>query len=180
MTRLMHACLLAAFLTAISVSGAVAARVETFHDRFDNTFEATICGVDLTIHETGVVNGNITTDRHGYLLFQVTVAYHATWTNADGDWINLSFYGANAKDISVVDDPDGGFTVTFAFIGVPEWFRDSSGATISKDVGRIVFAESFDADENFLGRSTVSVAGPHPEAAADGELVCRIVATYLG
>lgn len=180
MTRLMHACLLAAVLTAISVSGAAAARVETFHDSFDNTFEATICGVDLTIRETGVVNGNITTDRQGHLLFQFTIAYAATWTNAAGDWISLSIRGVNAKDISVVDDPDGGFTVTFAFNGVPEWLRDSSGATISKDVGRIVFAESFDADGNFLGRSTVLVAGPHPEADADGELTCQIVTTYLG
>ena len=61
----------------------------------------------------------------------------------------------DAKDISVVDDPDGGFTVTFAFNGVPLWFRDSSGATISKDVGRAVFADTFDADGNFVSRSTV-------------------------
>ena len=180
MTRLMHACLLAAVLTAISVSGAAAAHVETFHDRFEDTFEAPICGVDLTIHETGAVNGNITTDRQGHLLFQVTFVYDATWTNAAGDWISLSARGVSAKDVSVVDNPDGGYTATFAFTGVPEWFRDSSGATISKDVGRIVFAESFDADGNFLGRSTVSVAGPHPEIAADGELVCQIVTAYLG
>lgn len=180
MTRLMHACLLAAVLTAISVSGVAAARVDGFHDSFDNTFEATICDVDVTVHETAVVNGNITTDRQGHLLFLVTAAYDATWTNAAGDWISQSVRGVNAKDISVVDDPNGGFTVTFGFVGVPEWFRDSSGATISRDVGRIVFAESFDANDNFLGRTTVSVAGPHPEAAADGEFVCQIVSAYLG
>ena len=66
MTRLMRACLLAAALTAIFVSGVAAARVDGFHDRFDNTFEATICDVDLTIHETGVVNGNNTTHRQGH------------------------------------------------------------------------------------------------------------------
>jgi hypothetical protein len=178
MTRLLHACLLAAFLTAVSVSGAAAAHVETFHDRFDNTFEATNCDVDLTIHETGVVNGNITTDRQGHLLFQFTVAYYATWTNAAGDWISLSFYGANAKDISVVDEPDGGFTVTFAFNGVPLWFRDSAGTTISKDVGRAVFADTIDANGNFVSRSTLVVAGPHP-AITDGDPGCQIVSTYL-
>ena len=73
MTRLMNACLLAAFLIAISVSGAAAAHVETFHDSFDNTFEDTICDVDLTIHETGVANGNIRTDRQGHLLFSSQV-----------------------------------------------------------------------------------------------------------
>jgi hypothetical protein len=179
MTRLMHACVLAAFLIAVSVGSAAAAHVETFHDRFDNTFEATICDVDLTIQETGVVNGNVMTDRLGHLLFQVTVAYDATWTNANGDWISLSFYGTNAKDISVVDDPDGGFTVTFAFEGIPLWFRDASGATISKDVGRIVFADTIDADGNFVSRSTVLVAGPHP-AAESGDPGCQIVSTYLG
>jgi hypothetical protein len=179
MTRLMIACLLAAFLIAISVGGAAAAHVETFHDSFDSTFEDTICDVDLTIHETGVANGNIRTDRQGHLLFQFTGAYHATWTNTDGDWISLSIYGANAKDISVVDDPDGGFTVTFAFNGVPFWFRDASGATISKDVGRIVFADTIDADGNFVSRSTVAVAGPHP-VADNGDPTCQIVSTYLG
>ena len=107
------------------------------------------------------------------------VADHATWTNAAGDWISLSIYGANAKDISVVDDPDGGFTVTFAFNGVPLWFRDSSGATISKDVGRAVFADTIDANGNFVSRSTVSLAGPHP-AVVNGDPACQIVSTYLG
>ena len=179
MTRLMNACLLAASLIAISVSGAAAAHVETLHDSFDNTFEDAICDVDLTIHETGVVNGNIRTDRQGHLLFQFTVAYHATWTNAAGDWISISFYGVNAKDISVVDDPDGGFTVTFAFNGVPLWFRDSAGTTISKDVGRAVLADTNDADGNFVARSTVFVAGPHP-ANANGDPGCQIVGIYLG
>ena len=119
-----------------------AAHVETFHESFDDMFPATICDVDLTIHDTGVVNGNITTDSQGHELFNVKLADYATWTNAAGDWISLSIYGTSAKDISVVDDPDGGFTATFAFNGVPEWFRDSSGATISKDVGRIVFADT--------------------------------------
>ena len=178
MTRLMHACLLAAVLTAISVSGATAAHVETFHDRFEDTFEATICDVDLTIHETGVINGNITTDREGHLLFTVTAAYHATWTNAEGDWISLSIYGTNANDVSVVDDPDGGFTVTFAFNGVPLWFRDSAGRTISKDVGRAVLADTIDADGNFVSSSTVFVAGPHP-VNANGDPTCQIVDAYL-
>src|SRR5262245_53919929 len=174
MTRLVHACLLAVLVTALTVSGVAAAHVETFHDRFDNTFDATICDVDLTIHEAGRINGNVMTDRHDHELFQVTAAYRATWTNADGDWISVSTYGTNAKDVSVVDEPDGGVTVTFAFNGVPLWFRDSSGATISKDVGRIVFADSFDADGNFVGRTTVAVAGPHP--AADDDPTCQIVA----
>ena len=180
MARLINACLLAAVLTAISVSGAAAARVETFQDRFEDTYEATICDVDLTIHERGAVNGNVTTDRQGHLLFQVTFLYDATWTNAAGDWISLSVRGVSAKDVSIVEEPDGGLTVTFAFLGIPQWFRDSSGATILKDVGRIVFAESFDPDGNFLGRSTVSVAGPHPAAATEEELVCPIVDAYLG
>jgi hypothetical protein len=178
MTRLMRACLLAAALTAISVSGVAAARVDTFHDRFDNTFEATICDVDLTIHETGLINGNVMTDRQGRFLFQITAAYTATWTNAAGDWISLSIYGVNAKDISVVDEPDGGLTVTFAFNGVPLWFRDSAGTTISKDVGRAVFADTIDADGNFVSRSTLVLAGPHP-AIADGDPTCQIVSTYL-
>jgi hypothetical protein len=178
MTRLMRALLLAAFLTAVWVSGAAAAHVETFHDRFDHTFEATICDMDLTIHETGLINGNVMTDREGHLLFQVTAAYTATWTNAAGDRVSLSFYGVNAKDISVVDEPDGGFTVTFAFNGVPLWFRDSTGTTISKDVGRVVFADTIDADGNFVSRSTLVVAGPHPAIATD-DPTCQIVSTYL-
>ena len=86
--------------------------MDGFHDRFDNTFAATICGVDLTIHETSVVNVDVTTDRAGHLLFQATIR-DARRTDAAGDRISLSNYGAAAKDISVVDDPDGGFTVTF-------------------------------------------------------------------
>ena len=179
MARLMHACLVAAVLTAISVSGVAAARVEGFHDSFDNTFEATICDVDVTVHERGVVNGNVMTDREGHLLFLVTVTYDAIWTNAAGDWISLSLHGTNAKDVSVVDDPDGGFTVMFAFNGVPLWFRDSAGTTISKDVGRAVLADTFDADGNFVARSTVFVAGPHP-ANANGDPGCQIVGAYLG
>ena len=69
--------------------------------------------------------------------------------------------------------------MTFAFNGVPLWFRDASGATISKDVGRIVFADTIDADGNFVSRSTVVVAGPHP-VADNGDPTCQIVSTYLG
>jgi hypothetical protein len=178
MTRLIRACLLAAFVTAISVSGVAAAHLDRFHDSFDNTYPATICDVDLTVHETGVVNGTFTTDRQGHVLAQFTVADYATWTNADGDWISLSIHGTNAKDISVVDNADGGFTVTFAFNGVPLWFRDSSGATISKDVGRAVFADTIDADGNFVSRGIVMEAGPHP-AADNGDPTCEIVTAYL-
>ena len=179
MTRLIRACLLTAFVTAISASGAAAAHIDSFHDHFDNIYPATICDVDLTVHDKGVVNGNITTDRQGHVLAQFTVADYTTWTNADGEWISLSLYGTNAKDVSVVDNPDGGFTVTFAFNGVPLWFRDSSGATISKDVGRAVFADTIDADGNFVSRTTVMESGPHP-AADNGDPGCQIVSTYLG
>jgi hypothetical protein len=180
MKQLVRAVLATALLALIVPSVATAGHVQTFHDRFDVTYPANICGVDLTVHETGVVNGNVTTDRDGHLLFQFTVADYQTWTNADGDWISVTFYGVNGKDVSVVDNPDGGYTVTVAINGVPEWFRDSAGNTISKDVGRIVFAVTFDAAGDFVSFSRVQVAGPHPEADSDFELVCDIVTTYLG
>jgi len=166
----------AALLTAVLASGVMAAHVETYHDRFDNTFPATVCGVDVTIHETGVVNGNLKTDRQGHVLSQSTFNYYATWTNGAGAWISLSFHGLT-KDISVVDNPDGGYTVTFAFVGVPMWFRDSSGRTITKDAGRIVVADTIDANGEFVSRSVVSEAGPHPFFESGDD--CQIVADYL-
>ena len=70
--------------------------------------------------------------------------------------------------------------MTFAFNGVPLWFRDSSGATNSKDVGRAVFADTFDADGKFVSRSTVIARGSASSRGVNGDPACQIVSTYLG
>jgi hypothetical protein len=180
-----HRLALTAALGILALSAAPASARLLDHQvfRFDDTFTETVCGVDVTTHNVG--HGNFTLrDQPGNALplSQQSVNVTTTWTDESGDSISITTTGLSAKDVSITQSGDL-FTFTYAYAGSPEVIRDGQGKVISKDVGHLVFADTWDFSdpENpvFVGSVTVQLAGPHPEADSNFELLCQIVNAYL-
>jgi hypothetical protein len=167
------ACLLAALLMSAQV--ALAAKpVEHFVGRFDETFPEVVCGVSVTIHVEGKVNfleygGSI----------KAAEQIQETWTNADGDWLQLFNAGHFQGQI---EEDNGVLTITEWISGI---HRTSSAAGITADFGRgrignvIVIdlndPETFEDDE-IISFETVFSAGQHPAE----DVFCEVVAGVLG
>jgi hypothetical protein len=118
---------LAPALLLMSAQVALAAKpAEHFVGRIDETFPEVICGVSVTIH----IEGNINALGSEGSSFKVAEQVQETWTNADGDWLQLfragHFQAQFEEDVGIL-------TIT-------EWIsgahRTSSAAGITADFGR--------------------------------------------
>jgi hypothetical protein len=171
----------------VLVSAQVAAAAKPFHDKFteDVTFSENLCGISPT---TGIpvtthvqVRGNfLAFEDHFVDLSQIRV----TWTNADGDWLELFVAGR----FFVTEELSGDIlTVAFTASGIQERIRSTEGLTAAFDRGRISVRQVIDLNdpENFEDDVLVSfevlfVAGPHPELDSDFTLFCEVVTDVLG
>ena len=177
--------LIASTLLVLTVAlPASAGRVEGGSGHFDDTFDEVVCGIPVTTHQVGRFSFLVKEMAgNSQPLFQQTLTVRLTWTNAEGDSLSL-FVAGPYKDLSLVQNEDGTTTFTYAQSGIPEAIRDSEGNVLTKDVGRIVFADTWDLSdpENpiFISGGVVSVAGPHPEADSDFALFCEIFVAELG
>jgi hypothetical protein len=166
------ASLLAALLMSAQV--ALASKpAEHFVGRIDETFPEVVCGVSVTIHVEVKVNfldygGSVKAAEQG----------RETWTNADGDWLQLFRAGHFQGQI---EEDDGILTITEWISGV---HRTSSAAGITADFGRgrignvIVIdlndPENFEDDE-LISFETVFSAGQHPSE----DVFCEVVTDVL-
>jgi len=176
-------------VSATSVA-AVGKPIDTFHDRFDETFfddptttDDDLCGVlPVTTHVTGIQNGMVRLDKQGHELFRVSGPVTVTYTNEANGLSVTNRTSGQFRDIKVVDNPDGTTTFFNANIGVPERIQTPDGTVLVKDVGRIVFATTFHFhdpndpnDDEFISSEIVSISGPHPEADSGFTLFCDTV-----
>jgi hypothetical protein len=184
MKRLVSLLIASTLLVLTLAYPASARRVEGGSGQFDETLDEVVCGVPVTTHSVGRFSFLVKEIPGNSLpLFQEAHSFRVTWTKADGDSLNL-FVAGLSNDVSIVQNEDGTTTFTFAESGIPEMIRDSEGNVVTKDVGRIVFADTWDLSdpENpiFISGGVVSVAGPHPEADSDFALFCEIFVAELG
>jgi hypothetical protein len=168
------AILLPALLLLIPQVALAAKPVEHFVGRIDETFPEVVCGVSITIHLEGKVNfleygGSI----------KAAEQFQETWTNADGDWLQL--FRAGHFQGQIVED-DGVLTITEWISGI---HRSRSAAGITADFGRGRVAnvivvdlndpETFEDDE-IISFETVFSAGKHPSE----DVFCEVVTDVLG
>ena len=179
MRRVLLPFALAAMVVLLTASFASAAK--PIHEKFviDETFTEDLCGIEVTTHLE--IKGNILffEDR----LIDLSLV-RATWTNEDGDWLELFAAGP----AFVQEQLDGDIlTITVRQAGVQERLRSSEGLTAAFDRGQIVFRVVIDLndledpeDDVFLSFEIVFQAGPHPEADSDFALFCQVVHDVLG
>lgn len=172
---------------------AVGKPVDRFNDHFDDivpddptTSDDDLCGIPVTTHVEGVQNGIVRLDRAGHELFKVSGFVHVTWTNPATGLSISNLTSGMFRDIKVVENADGTTTIYSMNVGVPERLQTPDGTVLVKDVGRIVFADTFDFgdpenpdDDVFISSEIVSINGPHPEADADFELFCEVAIDAL-
>jgi hypothetical protein len=167
-------------LLLLSPQAALGARpIEHVVQKVDDTFAEELCGIAVTTHVE--VNENVLVYEGSFTdLSRVRV----TWTNADGDWLQL--FAAGRASIQF-EEENGILTITEWHSGVQERLRSSAGITAAFDRGRIGFAIVIDLndpedpeDDELVSFEILFVAGPHPEADSDFSLFCDVVTEVLG
>lgn len=167
---------LAPALLLLSPQAALAAKpAEHFVGRIDETFPEEVCGISVTIHLELKVN---VLGSEGSS-FKVAEQVQETWTNADGDWLQL--FRAGHFQAQFAED-DGVLTITEWISGI---HRSRSAAGVTADFGRgrignvIVIdlndPENFEDDE-IISFETVFSAGKHPSE----DVFCEVVTDVLG
>lgn len=79
-----------------------------------------------------------------------------------------------------VDGADGAYTFLEIRVGSPEKLKLAHGEVLTMDVGNLVIAHHFDADDNYLGSELVKLSGPHPDFESDFTLWCELALEALG
>jgi len=181
-------------VAAAAPVAAVGKPSDSFHDRIDETFlddptttDDDFCGVlPVTTHVESVQNGFVRLDKDGHPLFRASGRATVTWTNPATGLSVSNLISGQFRDIKVVENADGTTTFFSTNVGVPERLQTPDGTVLIKDVGRIVFANTFDLhdrdnpdDDEFISGEIVSIAGPHPEADSDFTLFCEVAVDAL-
>lgn len=102
-----------------------------------------------------------------------------TWTNPENGLSVISSFSGGGRFIDVIDDGDGAYTIVTDRVGMPEQIRLANGPLLTQDVGRVIFYDHFDADDNYLGTDVV-VHGPHPGLESGFDLWCEVMIETLG
>jgi ethanolamine utilization protein EutP (predicted NTPase) len=178
MRRLSRAVAFATVLLLVTAQLAFGAK--PFHDKFtiDETFEETVCDIDVTTHVVLHINA-LDFETHFVDLSQGTI----TFTDADGDWVSNQIAGPAIFS----DQLDGDIlTITERHVGVHEKLRSSEGLLPAFDRGQISFVTVIDLndledeeDDVVLSFEVLFQAGPHPDADADFALFCDALASVL-
>ena len=177
MRRVLRPLLLAMSLAALSAQVAFAGGPIHEKYRVDETYQAEVCG--LTVTERVQINGNVLIfDDHVVDLSRVRV----TWTNEDGDWLQLDVAGP----VTVIDEWNGDIlTQTAHHRGVHHRLRSAEGIfPATFDRGQIVFktvVDFSDPEEPMLvSQDILFEAGPHPLAHSATDVFCEAMLEALG
>lgn len=181
--RLWVAALAAAVTSVLSVSAVAAG--QPFMERFtvNVTADEVICGIPVTAHGVASVVHVVRTDKPFIDIHVGTVTY----TNADGDWVEVDFRGPTM--ITETLNPDGTFTVTLVNSGMQERLTTSTGhgPTAAWDRGRVERILTVDLgdpedpeDDAILSMEVAFAAGPHPDLDSDFALFCEVFVAALG
>ena len=177
MRRVFRPFLLATTIALISAQVAFAAK--PIHEKFvvDETYEEELCGLSVTTHDQ--TNGNVLVfEGHLVDLSRVRV----TWTNDDGDWLQLMIAGP----VIITEEWNGDIlTVIARNAGLHHRLRSSAGIDPRTfDRGQITFKDRIDFSDPeepvFLGRDILFEAGPHPLAHSTTDVFCEAVIEALG
>jgi hypothetical protein len=158
---------------ALMSSNVVAAPiVQHVHSTFDDTFQASPCGIDGTIVEHDMIelqayaDGTLRFEFHSVQLFTSEATGKSVESFSSQQQTNLSppiVYG------------DGTSTFLFVFNGLEQKLKIPDGPTLVRDAGRITFALTFDANGTLISQLIVGESGMHPLADSGFALFCDVL-----
>lgn len=178
----------AACLIGLTAAPATAAKpFENVTERFTDTFEEELCGIDVVTTVSFVDHFLARIGPDGFPLFQGSGRGTASLYNPETDLTVTVDNRGGFKDLRVTDNGDGTITVITQAVGIPVEVTFDDGTVGLKDVGRIVFSTVIDYngtptnvdDDTFISQETLSISGPHPEAESDFTLFCETVVEGL-
>lgn len=146
----------------------------TFHGSYEFTEDVTICGVDGTLHITGI---EVVWEEGD----SVRVAGQGKNTFVADDGRTVIFHHGGTFTGSYTDNGDGTATIVENFTGLAGSTRGSQGGSVLRDVGVIVFTTVIDiATEDVLSTEITLAHGPHPEAESGFTNFCDFFPEALG
>jgi hypothetical protein len=105
---------------------------------------------------------------------------HITYTNPDtGASVVERWSHMNTNEI-ISGLESGIHTHEFTERGLKAMFRLKNGGLLARDAGSLTYRVTFDANDQVTGFEVVSVRGPHPGFAYEGDLFCDTVVPALG
>lgn len=163
-------------LASVASTAGAAPLTDRFHDSFSDTFPDNICGIDGTSAITVVANVQVFADG----TFKLQLNQKNTFTSAaTGKSVSINF-AAQQVNFGPIDNGDGTVTFVTTFKGLPEQIKLPNGPVLSRDVGVIGFADTFDATTgDFLGETVSPNRGPHPDADSGFTLFCDVIVPAL-
>lgn len=103
-----------------------------------------------------------------------------TWTNPENGASVVDSFSGGGSFVGAFDDGGGAYTLAYARVGMPEQLRLLQGPVLAQDVGRVIFYDHFDANDDYLGTDVVVVGGPHPFLESSTDLFCSLMIEALG
>jgi hypothetical protein len=158
---------------ALMSSNVVAAPiVQHVHSTFDDTFQASPCGIDGTIVEHDMIelqayaDGTLRFEFHSVQLFTSEATGKSVESFSSQQQTNLS---------PPIVNGDGTTTFLFVFNGLEQKLKIPDGPTLVRDAGRITFALTFDANGTLISQLIVGESGMHPLADSGFALFCDVL-----
>ena len=165
--------ILAATLLVMAFGPATVLAAGPDHELVQGTYvDNDFCGTGETVYQSvkGVFNG-WEDQAFGHI--------SNTWTNPENGVSVVDSFSGGGGFVAFIDDGDGAYTIVTDRVGIPEQIRLARGGLVMQDVGRAIFYDHFDADDNYLGTDVV-IRGPHPDLEAGFTLWCDAMIDALG
>lgn len=163
-SRLRHV-LLPTLVLALALPALAAAGGPAHHDTGINVgVDGNFCGSGKEIHyETRYTNTVWVIESGGEeATLKVTFSYRAVLTAANGLAVIDSGAGSEILPITKGTE-DSEHTHVITNNGLRSKLRLPNGGVVTRDAGTVVYALTFDADDNVIAYEFISMHGPHPD-----------------
>ena len=181
----MRHALVAALVAVIGVTAvavASAAPPDTFVDIIDER-DTNFCGTGGTVDVEGTVRSTLWIGETGGDPTQAVRAHihiDITYTNPEtGDAVVERWSFAQTNNI-IEGLESGPHTHEFTENGLKALFRAKQGGVITRDAGSVTYRVSFDENDNVTDFEAVTIHGPHPGFASEGDFFCDTLVPALG
>lgn len=165
---------------ALASGAAGEARPQVIHLTSEDIFPDELCEIPGTSATHFLGNFKLLADG----TFLQTSNFKQVFTAAgSGKQVAISGVEQVTGPFDPVDNGDGTITQTFTFKGMPEKLSIPNGPTLSRDVGNVTVAITFEVQPDgslaFLSQEAIDENGPHPELKSGGTLFCDVIVPEL-
>jgi hypothetical protein len=144
-------------------------------------YEDVVCGIPVTVVESGQWTNTDLIDNDGNLLFRGTAFLSRTYTAADGDAVVVMDANQLNGSDPLIDEEAGTITFVNTVRGVLEKMKLADGSVLFVDAGYVTGAVTLDLEtEEFISFETLSFHGRAPLGDSGFTLWCEAFIEALG